>query len=104
MTGDVWNTAWTILPLIIVGIIAVFVVIRMKQKAKKGTLGRKKTKEAQTMLDSLIPLGMIAGVTVSIFIGIFFPGFFLSNIGLGAGIGLLGGYIAYEMYSRKRES
>ncbi|TVP83302.1 MAG: hypothetical protein EA344_09890 [Alkalicoccus sp.] len=94
----------TLLPLVLMGIISVFVVVRMKKKAAQGALGRKKTKEAQTMLDSLIPLGMIAGVTVSIFIGVFFPGFFLSNIGFGAGIGLLGGYIAYEMYSRKGES
>jgi hypothetical protein len=93
-----------LLPVAIVGGIAVFVVVRMIQKTNKGTLGKKKTKEAQNVLDSLIPLGMIFGAAAAVFLGIFFPASLLSNIGLGAGIGLLCGYFAYEIYSRKGES
>lgn len=48
-----------VFPMIIVGVIAIFVVYRLKHKHQQGTLGKKKTKEAQNLLNSLIPLGMI---------------------------------------------
>ncbi|MEN1970490.1 hypothetical protein WMZ97_20740 [Lentibacillus sp. N15] len=47
---------------VVVGGIAVFVVLRMKYKYDNGTLGKKKSKNAQNLLDSLIPFGMMAGV------------------------------------------
>ncbi|QKY71736.1 hypothetical protein [Lentibacillus sp. CBA3610] len=96
--------ALILLPVVIVGGIAVFVVIRMKHKYKKGTLGKKKSKGAQNLLDSLIPLGMMIGCTVAALLSIFLPISLLSTIGLGAGIGLLFGYFAYEIYSKKGES
>lgn len=92
------------LPVVIVGGIAVFVVIRMKHKYKKGTLGKKKSKGAQNMLDSLLPFGMMIGCAVAVLLSIFFPISWLSTIGFGAGIGLLFGYFAYEIFSKKRES
>ncbi|GAA0339610.1 hypothetical protein GCM10008931_34140 [Oceanobacillus oncorhynchi subsp. oncorhynchi] len=48
-----------LLPLILTGGIAIFVVMRMKHKYEEGTLGKKKSKGAQQLLDSLIPLVMI---------------------------------------------
>ena len=41
-----------LLPILIVGGIAVFVVMRMKSKHTRGTLGKKKSKSAQSLLDS----------------------------------------------------
>ena len=96
--------ARTLLPLIIVGGIAVFVVLRMKQKYKRGTLGKKKSKAAQNLLDSLIPIGMMIGSAVAIILSMFSPISLLSAIAWGPGIGLLFGYFAYEIYSKKSES
>lgn len=58
-----------LLPVAIVGVIAVFVVVRMIQKTNKDTLGKKKEKEAQNVLDSLIPPGMIFGAAAAVFLG-----------------------------------
>lgn len=93
-----------LLPIVIVGGIAVFVVFRMKHKYEKGTLGKKKSKAAQNLLDSLIPFGMMAGIIVSVLLSIFSPIPLLSLIPWGAGAGLLFGYFAYEIYSKKAES
>ncbi|MGB6179467.1 hypothetical protein [Carnobacterium sp.] len=90
-----------VLPLIIVGGIALFVVTRLKNKSKQGTLGKKKTKNAQILLDSLIPLGLLAGCLIGLVFNLFFP-FQLSFIlTFGAAFGLLAGYFAYEYYSDK---
>ena len=94
----------TLLPLVIAGGIAVFVILRMKYKYKKGTLGKKKSKGAQNLLDSLIPFGMLIGLAIAVLLSIFSPISFLSAIAWGPGIGLLFGYFAYEIYSQKEES
>ena len=44
---------------------------------------------------------MFIGCVVGILLGIFSPISLLSAISLGAGIGLLFGYFAYEIYSKK---
>ena len=93
-----------IYPLIIVGGIAVFVVMRMKYKYEKGTLGKKVSKSAQSLLDSLIPLGMLIGFIVGGLTSMITPISVLDTISLGSGVGLLFGYFAYEIYSRKEES
>ena len=93
-----------ILPLIIVSGIAVFVVLRMINKTKNGTLGKKKSKNAQNVLDSLIPFGMMVGIAIAILLSIFTPISLLSAVAWGPGIGLLFGYFAYEIYSKKEES
>lgn len=90
-----------VLPVVIVGGVAIFVILRMKHKYKKGTLGKKKTKSAQHLIDSLIPLGMIIGLAVSILLSLFTSFSFLSAIAWGPGIGMLLGYFAYEIYSKK---
>jgi len=95
---------YILLPIVIVGGIAVFVVTRMKHKYKNDTLGKKKSKSTQILLDSFIPLGMLIGCAIAILISLFLPIPLLSIIGLGAGIGLLFGYLAYEVYSKKGES
>ncbi|WP_080876290.1 hypothetical protein [Oceanobacillus timonensis] len=92
-----------LLPLVLVCGIAIFVVMRMKHKYEKGTLGKKKSKGAQQLLDSLIPLGMTAGCAFAIIFSAIFPISLLSIFGLGAGTGLLLGYVAYEIYSKKPE-
>ncbi|CAM3068061.1 hypothetical protein FITA111629_01600 [Filibacter tadaridae] len=93
-----------VLPVAIVGGIAVFVILRMKHKYKKGTLGKKKTKSAQNLLDSLIPSGMMIGLAVAILLSILTPFSFLSAIAWGPGMGMLFGYFAYEIYSKKEDS
>lgn len=93
-----------VLPIIFVGAIALFVITRLKAKGKKGTLGKKKTTEAQTLLDSLIPLGMIFGVAGSTIFGIIFNISLSNAIVFGAGIGMLLGYFAYEFYSKTEKS
>ena len=90
-----------VLPIAIVGAIAIFVINRLKAKQKRGTLSKKETTEAQTLLDSLIPLGMIFGSAVGVLIGIFFAISLSTAIVLGAGIGMLIGYFAYEFYSKE---
>ena len=94
----------TLLPIVIVGGIAVFVILRMKHKYKQGTLGKKQTKSAQNLLDSLIPFGMIIGFAIAVLLNIFSLISLLSAIAWGPGIGLLFGYFAYEIYSKKGES
>ncbi|WP_025784648.1 hypothetical protein [Sporosarcina sp. D27] len=93
-----------VLPIAIVGGIAIFVILRMKDKYKKGTLGKKKTKSSQILLDSLIPFGMMSGMAVSILLSLFTPFSFLSAIAWGPGIGMFFGYFAYEIYSNNEES
>lgn len=93
-----------VLPVAVVGGIALFVVLRMKHKYNKGTLGKKKTKGAQNLLDSLIPFGMMIGLAASILLSMFLPISLLSTIAWGPGIGMLLGYLAYEFYSKEEES
>ena len=90
-----------VLPIAIVGTIAIFVIKRLKTKQKRATLGKKESTEAQTLLDSLIPLGMIFGSAIGVLFGIFFTISLGTAIVLGAGIGMLIGYFAYEFYSKE---
>ena len=93
--------ARTLLPLVIVGGIAVFVVKRMERKYKKGSLGKKESQGAQNLLASLIPLGMLSGSVVGILLSLFSPISLLNAITLGAGVGFLFGYFAYAIYSKR---
>ncbi|MCZ2260830.1 hypothetical protein KSU66_20450 [Sporosarcina sp. G11-34] len=96
--------ARAVMPLVIVGGIAVFVILRMKHKYNKGTLGKKKSKDAQNLLDSLIPFGMLIGFAIAGLLSTFSSFPLLSAITWGPGIGMLFGYFAYEFYSKKEES
>lgn len=90
----------SVLPLVIVGGIVTFVILRLKHKYEQGTLGKKQTKGAQHALDSLIPFGMIIGCIIGIILSMFFKISFLSAVSLGAGGGFLLGYVAYEFFSK----
>lgn len=90
-----------ILPLVIVGAIGIFVVTRLRHKYDKGELGKKKTKDAQILLDSLIPLGMLIGCAAGILVSMYVSFSILTSGSLGAGIGYLCGYFAYEIYSKQ---
>ncbi|MGN4291837.1 hypothetical protein [Bacillus cereus group sp. MYBK87-2] len=89
-----------IAPILIVGGIVVYVIGRLKHKYNNGTLGKKKSKETQLLLDSLIPIGMLVGCIIGLIFGMFFPDFSLLSISLGSGIGYLFGFFAYEFYSK----
>ena len=93
-----------ILPIVILGIIAVFVILRLKGKQERGTLGKKETKAAQDLLDSLIPFGIIFGSIVGLAFSFIFPITLTAAITLGSGAGMLGGYFAYEYYSKRKET
>src|SRR5690625_113697 len=90
-----------LIPLLIVCGIAIFVVYRMKYKYEQSKLGKKKSPRAQHVLDSLIPLGMILGCIIGIIFSMFLPATLLLGVSLGAGIGLLFGYVSYEIYSKQ---
>lgn len=45
-------------------------------------------------------MGMLLGCLIGIIVDIFFPGYSLFTVGLGAGIGYLFGFFAYEIYSK----
>lgn len=93
-----------IAPVLIVGGIVVYVIGSLKHKYNNGNLGKKKSKNAQVLLDSLIPMGMLLGCLIGIMLDIFFPNYSLFTIGLGAGIGYLFGFFAYEFYSKTGNS
>lgn len=90
-------------PLLIAGLIVVFVIRRLDLKMKQGTLPKKKSKTAQTVLDSLIPLGMLIGSVIGLLISMVSTISLGLAFSLGASIGLLGGYFAYERYGNKEE-
>lgn len=90
-----------VLPIVLVGAISLFVISRLKVKQKRGTLGKKETKAAQSLLDSLIPLGMVFGTAAGLVLSLILPFSLGTGITFGAGIGLLGGYFAYESYSKQ---
>lgn len=91
-----------IAPVAVVGGIAVFFIERLKQKHKKGNLGKKKTKGAQMLLDSLIPFGMLIGCAAGVIFGMFSSVSILFTVSVGAGIGYLFGYFAYEFIAKVR--
>ena len=89
-----------IAPVLIVGGIVVFVIKRLEHKYKHGKLGKKKSKNTQILLDSLIPMAMLLGCLIGIIVGIFSPDSLLLSVSLGSGIGYLFGFFAYEIYSK----
>ncbi|WP_088352155.1 hypothetical protein [Bacillus cereus] len=89
-----------ITPVVIAGGIVVYVIGSLKHKYNNGNLGKKKSKNAQVLLDSLIPIGMLLGCLIGIIVGIFSPDSLLLSVSLGSGIGYLFGFFAYEFYSK----
>lgn len=97
---SVLEIARILIPLVLVGGIVIYVIMRMKSKYKSGTLGEKQSKKAQDVLNSLIPFGMLIGCIVGILLSLFFSTSLIAMIGLGSAVGLLFGYFAYEFYSK----
>lgn len=89
-----------IAPLIILGGILVYVIKRLEYKNNKGSLGKKKSKGEQNLLDSLIPMGTLYGLVIGVFIDMFSSFSLAITASIGAGIGCLVGYFAYESYSK----
>ncbi|EOQ17695.1 hypothetical protein V2151_21060 [Bacillus cereus] len=89
-----------IAPVVIAGRIVVYVIGSLKHKYNNGNLGKKKSKNAQILLDSLIPMGMLVGCIIGLIFGMFFPDYSLLAVSLGSGIGYLLGFFAYEIYSK----
>lgn len=64
----------------------------------------KKSREAKDIINSLIPLGMIAGTAIGVIVSIFLkPSFLVFSVSLGAGIGYFVGVIAYAICSKKEK-
>nr|WP_274310474.1 hypothetical protein [Solibacillus daqui] len=93
-----------VLPLGFVGGIAVFVIKRLEHKQKQGKLGKKQSKAAQSLLDSLIPLGMLFGCIIGLILSMFFSIPLLPTLSFSSGIGFLFGYFAYEIYGNEKNS
>src|SRR5699024_4330355 len=102
--GLALEIARIVLPLVIVGGIAVFVILRMKHKYETGTLVKKETKGAQNLLDSLITFGMLIGIAIAVILSMYSTIYLLSAITWGPAVGFLFGYFAYEIYGKKEES
>lgn len=84
-----------VLPIVIVGGIAIFIIKKLEHKQKQGKTGSEKSSDQQDLLDSLIPLGMLFGCVVGV---ILFSFSLLSTLSFGSGLGLLLGYFAYEKF------
>lgn len=89
-----------IAPVVIAGGIVVYVIGSLKHKYNNGNLGKKKSKNAQILLDSLIPMGMLVGCIIGLIFGMFFPDYSLLAVSLGSVIGYSLGFFAYEIYSK----
>ncbi len=100
---SVFEIIGILLPILFIGAIAIFVIRRLKGKQERGTLGRKESTSAQVLLDSLIPLWMVFGTGIGLVLSLIFPFSLATGITFGAGLGFLGGYFAYESYSKREE-
>lgn len=93
-----------IAPIVLAGGIAVFVIERLKRKYDKGNLGKEKSKGTQELLNSLIPIGMLFGCTIGIILSMLFQIPLLPTISLGASIGYLLGYLAFEFFYKQEST
>ena len=89
-------------PLLLTGVISVFIILRLKRKFK-GRTSNDVTRE-EIVGAYFMPFGMLLGSIVSTFYSIFSSDSLLTNVSMGSGIGFLLGYFVYEVYSRKGES
>ncbi len=87
-----------VLPIVIVGGIAIFIIKKLEHKQEQGKTGSEKSSDQQDLLDSLIPLGMLFGCVVGVIFNILFSFSLLSTLSFGSGLGLLLGYFAYEKF------
>ena len=90
-----------IAPVVIIGGMVVYVMERLTHESKQGSLPKKKSKGAQGLVDSLMPIGMLCGCAFGILLGMLSPIPMAYTVGLGTGIGYLLGFFACESYSKK---
>ncbi len=90
-----------IVPILITGVVVLYVIENLKHMSNEGKLGKKKSEGAQVLLDSLIPLGMIFGCAIGVVLGMFSQFSLLFTINLGAVVGYLLGFFAYKSYSKE---
>ena len=90
-----------IAPVAIIGGMVVYVIKRLQHQYNQGNLAERKSKGAQDLIDSLMPIGMLCGCAFGILLGMLSPIPMAYTVGLGAGVGYLLGFFAYERFSRK---
>ena len=86
---------------VIMGGIAVYVIKRLQHQYNQGSLAMRKSKGAQDLVNSLMPIGMLCGCAFGILLGMLSPIPMAYTVGLGTGIGYLLGFFAYESCSKK---
>ena len=86
---------------IIMGGIVVYVIKRLQQQCNQDSLAMRKSKGAQDLVNSLMPIGMLCGCAFGILLGMLSPIPMAYTVGLGTGIGYLLGFFAYESCSKK---
>ena len=96
--------AIVITPILIAGVIGLYVINSLKHLANEGKVGKKKSKGAQIWIDSLIPLGMIFGCAIGVIFGLFSQFSLLLTINLGTVAGYLFGFFAYKRCSARQET
>ena len=90
-----------IVPILITGVVVLYVIQNLKHMSNQGKLGKKKSEGAQVLLDSLIPLGMIFGCVIGVVFGMFSQLPLLLTINSGALVGYLLGFFTYKSYSKE---
>ena len=86
---------------VIIGGIVVYVIKRLQHQYNQGSLPKRKSKGAQDLVDSLMPIGMLCGCAVGILLGMISPIPMAYTVGLGTAGGYLLGFFAYESCSKK---
>ena len=90
-----------ITPVVIIGGMVVYVIKKLQQQYNQGSHAKRKSKGAQDLIDSLMPIGMLCGCAVGVLVGMFSPIPLVYTVALGAGVGYFLGFLAYESYSKK---
>ena len=80
-------------PLLLTGVISLFIILRLKRKFK-GRTSNNVTRE-EIVGAYFMPFGIIIGAIYSSFSSV--------PLSIGPSVGFLLGYVAYEVYSRKGE-
>ena len=88
-------------PLLLAGVISLFIILRLKSKFK-GRTSNDVTRE-EIVGGYFMPFGIMLGLSISTIYSIFSSVPLLAAVSIGPSIGFLFGYVAYEVYSRKGE-
>ena len=95
---ELLKMVWQIL---LAGAISLFIILRLKSKFKGKTSND--ITRAQIVGAYFMPFGMIFGASVSAIYSMFSSVHLVTTVSVGASLGFLFGYFAYEFYSRKGE-